>query len=141
MIDKWEIQQKINRLRARKSDLEDDITKLNQRKTRIMLEMLRKGRQQTQVSEFFGNRRQASMNMRMVVEGNAAKAILEKYESIYGCGNENIINGNIESAKVYLNKNCEKIEDSVNEKKREIFMIDCQINECNKNIINMGREE
>lgn len=141
MIDKWEIQQKINRLRARKSDLEDDITKLNQRKTRIMLEMLRKGRQQTQVSEFFGNRRQASMNMRMVVEGNAAKAILEKYESIYGCGNENIINGNIGTVKDYLSKNCDKIDERISEKQIEISSINWQINCCYNDMNNLESEE
>ena len=140
-MDKWAIQQRIYRLNAERDDLEQQIISLNGKKGRIISEGERKLRQQRQASDFFMARRQAAASLRAGVHGNAVCRILEKYENIYGCTNENTVTCSLGNVGDYLGKNCDKIEELVSELQGQISSIDWQIGECYRELRNMESEE
>ncbi|MBQ9935585.1 MAG: hypothetical protein IJO70_07055 [Lachnospiraceae bacterium] len=140
-MEKWEIQQRIYRLNAERDDIEEQIISLNGKKGRIILESERKSRQQRQASTFFMARRQAAASLREGLNGNAVSRILEKYENIYGCTNENTITGSLGNVGDYLSKNCDKIDDLVADLQGQISSIDWQISECYRELREMESEE
>ena len=140
-MEKWEIQQRIYRLNAERDDIEEQIISLNGKKGRIILESERKSRQQRQASTFFMARRQAAASLREGLNGNAVSRILEKYENIYGCTNENTVTGSLGYVGDYLSKNCDKIDELVGDLQGRISSIDWQISECYRELREMESEE
>lgn len=139
-MDRWEIQQKIYSLNYNRDELEEKIIDLNKKKGRIISEANRKERQQKQASEFFIGRRQIASNYKTVAEGNAVNNIIEKYERIYACSNENSVTNELEGVKGLLSKNCEKIEEQVADLQSQISSIDWQISECYSDLRDLESE-
>lgn len=139
-MDKWEIQQRIRNLEWRKDSLQTEITKLEEKKNRIKLEHSRKLRQMNKVSGSFGGKRVKAEILAGGVEGVALTKAVGKFGTIYGITNEDSITSNLKNAQSYLEKNCEKIDERIEDAKTDISSIDWQIYCYRKDLEDMESE-
>ena len=122
-MEKWQIQQKINRLEGRKEHLEDEIEQLNGKKSRINSAIQKKGRQQMQISQFYSGKRQGATTVRTIARGVGVNQMLDLYEEIYSTTYENTIVGYLDDIIGYLNLNIEKIDDDISQLQGQLSSI------------------
>lgn len=139
-MDKWEIQQRIRNLEWRKDSLQAEITKLEAKKERINLEHSRKIRQMNKVSSFHIGKRTNAGLLIDGVEGVAISKAVERFGNIYGTANEEKITSNLRNAQFYLKKNCEKIDEKIEDARADISSINWQIYSYKKDLENMESE-
>lgn len=75
-----------------------------------------------------------SVGARAGLQGNAMNSILDMYEQQYSSSRENDIVGSLEAICDYLYKNCEKIDETINELQYRIAAIDCDISKYNREL-------
>ncbi len=140
-MDKWEIQQRINTLRWRRTELEDEISNLENKREYIELEFDKKQRQARQLSVFYQKKRNYISALADVAQGNAVTKLISECGNIYGTSKEENIASNLCNVRSYLKSNCNKIDERIEDAKNSISSIDWQIYCYEKDLMNAESEE
>lgn len=139
-MEAWEIQQKINGLKWRRSELESEISQLEDKKEYLQKEYSRKTRQASQMSSFYAKKRSDALTLKGDAKGNAVLQMLDQYGIAYGAGNEEKIASSIRSVQAYLKSNCDNIDERIEYARGRISSINWEIYCYEKDLRNMESE-
>lgn len=130
-MSELQIKKSIYNLNRIRTDLQQNIADMERKRERIECEYMRKIRQESQISDFYFQKRQQTCSIREAISGEAFTKILTRHEDIYSNINANNILTDVYSVQTYLKANCEKINQSIQEMKSKIAEIDKKINKYN----------